>query len=263
MKKLFTLLTLTLVLFLLAGCAAENPNSGGVTDDNTTVVLAETTATRKIIYEVNMSLTSKDIETVYEGIKDRLAFDEWVDNESFGSSFSRLVLRIKSNRIDAFIDEINDNYTVSSFNKSSRDISIQYYDKATRILTLEAEQTRLLELYETATVSEMIELNQRLSEIDIELQELNGEINQYDSLIEYSMVTIEIRSTANFMSLSLPEKMWRAFTGGWDAFLNILELLLLAFLALIPFILVGVPSIWGLLKLNKYYIKKRQLKNRR
>ena len=63
MKKLFTLLTLTLVLFLLAGCAAENPNSGGVTDDNTTVVLAETTATRKIIYEVKMSLTSKDIET--------------------------------------------------------------------------------------------------------------------------------------------------------------------------------------------------------
>lgn len=263
MKKIMALVTFVLLLFLLVGCAESSPNGNGSTDNDETVVLAESTATRKIIYDVSMNLESKEIEAVYNSVKARLNTDEWVDSESFGTSYSRLVLRVKSDRLNAFIAEINNAYDVNSYNKSATDISITYYDKTARVLTLEAEQTRLLELYETATVSEMIEINQRISEIEIELQQLNGDINQYDSLIDYSRVTIHIRSTASFMSMTLPEKMWAALKGGFTAFLRILELLLLAFLALIPFIVVGVPAIFGLIKLNKHLIKKRQLKNRR
>lgn len=48
----------------------------------------------------------------------------------------------------------------------AEDISQIYQDTESEIATYEAEKTRLIELYEDASLSDMITINTRLSEID-------------------------------------------------------------------------------------------------
>ncbi|MGB4180528.1 MAG: DUF4349 domain-containing protein [Bacilli bacterium] len=72
---------------------------------------------------------------------------------------------------------------------------MQYQDTENKINSLLAEKDRLNELYADASMNDMILINQRISEIDLLLGELQGDLNRYDSLIEYSTVTLTIRAS--------------------------------------------------------------------
>ena len=50
-------------------------------------------------------------------------------------------------------------------------------------------------MYADASMDDMILINKRISEIDLLLGELQGDLNRYDSLIEYSTVTLTIRAS--------------------------------------------------------------------
>ena len=63
---------------------------------------------------------------------------------------------------------------VKNYNKEATDISLQYQNTANRISSLKTERDRLVELYENASMSDMILINSRIAEIDLQLGELEG-----------------------------------------------------------------------------------------
>lgn len=256
MRKLLGIIAVLSLCFILVGCASryvpeEDLNPGEYSE----VMLYATN--RKIIYSVDMGIQSKKLMPVYDEILMMLNTDEWVESQSIGSRSGQLVLRIKTSRLLSFTDELRDQFDVTYFNHQSLDVSVNYYSNETRIEALEAEQARLIELFDEATISEQIQINQRLSVIESELRSLTQANLETDSLIEYSQVTIRLNSSAPYDTLTFGQKIKRAFFGGIDTFVTLIEYLILTFLALIPFLVVGIPSILALLHFNKKRYQKR------
>ncbi len=256
MKKVMLFLGLVLLSLSLIGCSeAYEPGEDLSPDNESSQVL--TASMRKIIYRVDIGIKAKQLLPLYDELLGLLNPDEWIESQQVGTQSGQLVLRIKTERLQTFISGLRSSYEVTYFNTSSRDVSVNYYNNQANIEAYEAEQARLIELFETASISEQILINQRLSIIEAELRSLTSDTNEIDGLIEYSVVNIYLNATAPYQALNFGQKVNRAFIGGIDAFVMVIETLFLAFLSLLPFLVVIVPSVFGILYINKRNYQKR------
>ena len=253
MKKV--IFVLFLLLGLLAGCSQE----GVIQDDDNeseTVILADDIPTRKIIYEVNLSINTVNLDEAIDDLSSRLESDEWFDRESISDTYATFTIRIKTERLDAFIDAIRDDYKVYQFDKTGTDVSLQYQDKSNRILALETQIDRLLELYENASLSDMIVINGQLSTLEVELQRLNGELTVFDSLVDYSEVNITLRGSRLETESPFIARVGQGFISGWNGLMTFFEEFMIILVTVLPFgILVGGLG-FGL----RFYIKRRNRK---
>jgi len=253
MKKV--IFVLFLLLGLLAGCSQE----GVIQDDDNeseTVILADDIPTRKIIYEVNLSINTVNLDEAIDDLSSRLESDEWFDRESISDTYATFTMRIKTERLDAFIDAIRDDYKVYQFDKTGTDVSLQYQDKSNRILALETQIDRLLELYENASLSDMIVINGQLSTLEVELQRLNGELAVFDSLVDYSEVNITLRGSRLETESPFIARVGQGFISGWNGLMTFFEEFMIILVTVLPFGILAGGLGFGL----RFYIKRRNRK---
>jgi len=249
------------VLFFMFGCKSENYGPIDNDDDSAIVNLANgTSPTRKIIYEVELSIYTNQFDDAIEYVRGLLLSDEWFDKESVSERRATLILRIKTNRLDEVLTDIKSNYTVKDFEKSATDVSLAYQDASDKITALQLQHTRLLELYETASLSDMILINTQLSSIEVQIAQLQGTLNQFDSLVDYSVVEIEIYNSSIASRLPFFNRIGVALENGFHAVLAILDGLVIVLATLLPIAVVFVPSGYGIYRLVKYINKRKKIK---
>lgn len=246
MKKRSLLIIIVLVLmFSLFGCSsADDMGREDNSNDNGGVVLGDdgpVSINRKIIYTVDTSINTKDITAAVTSLKANLREDEWIDLETHSSGYSRMVFRVKSARIDEFIGIFDNIGTVYNFTKEAEDVSLKYQNYENKITALETEYDRLLDILASASLSDVIYINKRLTEIELEIQTLSGALTQFDSLIDYSKVTVQIYERKVLVSPSFGSKMGSALENGWDAVTSLLKFFVLAFMTILPFSIIIVP----------------------
>lgn len=238
-KRRILLSLMLLVVLLLSGCASGS-RSQTTDENNNTTYQTGTPTTRKVIYTVNIWLESKDILEAKNDIRGSMNDGDWVQSERVADDEIRLTLRVKTTLLDAFIAYLNDNFKVQSQTISSQDITSTYNNLVLKKTSLTKEHERLLELYETADMNSMILINKRISEIEAELLEINGEIGATDSLIEYSTLAITIYLDGSAKAkMNYGNMAEKAFYNGWTIFFNLIKYASLALLTLSPFILIG------------------------
>lgn len=235
----------SLLLFALFGCNADKGgrNPGFLPDENSSdkeTVTYSSSSERKIIYNVSADLyIENNFEEKVEALKNSINDDEWTDYEIIRENFAQITFRIKTTRLDDFIDSLSNYGNAKNISKRATDVSLTYQDTTNQIMALEAERERLVELYDQATIEEIIQINARISQIDKELRVLNGEIIRYDSQIEYSEVNVSIYNEAPAKEeLSYGEKLKQAFTNGFKGFVKFLEYISLGIAAVFSFLLV-------------------------
>ncbi len=266
-RKIMLAIALALIIVLsLAACKSANMdfsledsgsyNSEAIEGDTTGAV-----AERKIIYSANTTLYADNIADTIDLIKSSLNADEWMDYESVSSSYARFDARVKSDRIDEYITAISEGSRVASYSKTATDISLNYANKEALIASLEAERTRLNELYSTAAINEMIQINTRLSQIDLEISRLQGELNSYDSLIEYSKVTVYLYQKGTIAaSLPFGERLNTIFINAWKALGAFFAAIIIALTAIFPFVVVLGPIAVGIFFLVRFIKARRNKK---
>lgn len=259
MKKSY--LWIFILLTILVGCSS---NQEGVIDDenheDTLTILADNVIDRKIIYSVNARFNVDIIETASNHILAKLEQDEWVDFQTIQSSYASFVLRIKTDRLDDFIQDLKEDYVFTHYEKRAKDISLQYQDKSDRILSIEAQITRLQALYQNATLTEMLTINAQLSDLEVELQRLNGEIASFDSLIDYSEVSLTIYGNRITTRSPFINRVGQAFMSGATGLIRFLDGLVIVFITILPFGLVFGGVGLGVYGFIKRVNKKRDLK---
>ncbi|MGN0783360.1 MAG: DUF4349 domain-containing protein [Christensenellales bacterium] len=269
MKKKLLLSVVCIILaclcFLSVGCAKNNDMGGGYYPNNSGPESTdksesgsdgsstETSPDRKIIYSVYVSYVVDNLEGCEESISSKLKNDEWVESSSLSQDYATVVVRIKTERLDEFMSSLDGLGEISSYTKESEDISERYYDKTVRKTALENEQTRLLELQEKATtLADLLAINTRLSEIDAELASINGTLNKYDSLVEYSTVTINLRVTYQGTEYTF----WDQLLDGLSIGLDIAGGLLIFIICAIPYGAVAT----GIFFLVRYLVRRNKAK---
>ncbi len=253
MKKWIVWLCLGLI-FVLQGCSNESYDLGYEDDDQQTVLLAdESTPDRKIIYEVDIRTNVSMLDDALSFIKASMSDDEWFDQEMVYDHSANLVLRIKSDRLDTFINTLDAEFTFESYQMKATDISLSYQDKTNQILAIDAQIERLIELYDQASLTEMITINQQLSQLEITRSQLQGELNVFDSLSDYSQVNITLYQSVIQTETPFINRLGRALSDGWYGLVHFVQGFLLLIATMLPFLLVmGIIGVGAVL-----YIKKR------
>lgn len=198
---------------------------------------------RKIVYYVNLNLTVTDIKESGEKIinlaKSQGGFLQ-SSNENTGSNYANYsyVLRIPTEKLDEFLGQAESQGTVNYKTVNSEDITTTYVAATARKNAIEQEIAALNGLELTST-SAILERSKRIYELTAELGALEMQINNYDSLVNYSTVTISLNTTApEKANVPFGQKIGRIFRASIASVGTVFKALIIAFVASFPYIVI-------------------------
>lgn len=166
-------------------------------------ISANNDSTRKVIKNYNISAETNNFETAYNNLNKKIEeLKGMVDNSSIYNNYYRenksakhldMTVRIEADKAAKFVDYLSTILNVTSRSENIEDVTDDYNDINIRIATLETEISRLQELIKKAEkVTEIVEIEQKISSSTSELQKLKNRINNYDKRINYSTIYINI-----------------------------------------------------------------------
>ena len=295
-KKIRLLASLLMVSLLAAGCGSSDKfmatesamatedyaveeekafdemssDSGAVNADILTVAQSN----RKLIRTVDLEIQTKEFDTVLTSVQERVQeLGGYVEQSSIdsGSSYyssynrySYLTVRIPSDKLDGFLENVKETANVTNISESTEDITLRYVDAESRKIALETEQSRLLELLEKAeTVEDIITIESRLSEVRYQLESYTSQLRTFDNQVDYSTVHINIHEVDRETKVE-PKGFWdevkEEFGDSLYGIGNGIREFGIWFLGSSPYLVIWAIVIAGVVCAVKFVRKKRKQK---
>ncbi len=254
----------------------------GITNlENENVSLTD--SDRKLVYTSDFTINTAEFDADYQKIKDLLSANQgYIESESSSGQkpttentagrTSSFVLRVPVANYDNFINGITAIGKLQSKNLYAQDISSNYYDNEARIAVLEERKTKLEEYLRSATnIEDQIVIEQELSDVLYQLDELKGTKRGMDQQVEYASVTVYLYETPEAADLgnadaSVSERASNAFSMsmiGVGKFFNEFAVFMAGAFPVIILLLVIFVAVfavmYGIRRLNKK-IKSKQKK---
>lgn len=133
---------------------------------------------------------------------------------------------------------------VTYCNTNADNITTQYRDTASRLEAYEVEYDRLLEMLKKASnVEEMLSIESRLSDVRYNIESLTTTIKGWDSLINYSTLSINLTEVKDYSSatgadLTYWQEVGAALRGTLKGIGNFFSSLLMFLIAFLPVLLI-------------------------
>ena len=112
--------------------------------------------------------------------------------------YAYYTFKIPADKLDNFLNKLDGETSVTQRSVQSEDISLQYVDNEARLSTLKTEKENLLKLMDSTTqVSDIIEIENRLSDIQYELDSAEQQKRLMEGRVEYSEVNLTAHEERN------------------------------------------------------------------
>ena len=252
---------------------AENgePEEASIGSDSaiTTSSTPSAQETQKLIYTASLTLDTTDFKKSVDALHELMArceaFAEYEDEWTYGSQdlhVLSLTLRVPAERYDELMkgaEEIEGTCT----NRTSQvtNITRQYADNETVIEGLEIQEERLLEMMEEAeTIEDMILVEERLSDVQLELNLARSKRENMDTNVSLSTVTVtinEVRHATTTAQTSYGTRVGNAFVDMWDNFVEGLGDFGIALIYAIPAIVIVVAIVLAIFFGVRKHTKKK------
>ena len=175
-----------------------------------------------------------------------------------------ITVRIPAEQLDSFVEDVSGMTNVVSSSRYVEDITLRYTDTEGRVKALQTEEARLLELMEQAeTMSDLLEIEERLTEVRYQLENYTSTLRLYDNQVDYATLDLTLREVEKFTP---PEKQgfWQKVTSGLadsmvDLSQGIVDFVAWVLIELPYLVLVGLLG-WLTVFLTRRSIKKRRAK---
>ncbi len=220
----------------------------------------------KIVRNATVSITTPRFETDLQLIQDsvrslngRIAAST-TEQRSAASRRAYLTVQIPAENLDAYLESIGGiSGRVTRKEISSENITEQYYDTRARLDNAIVKRDRLKELLNKAEdVSDLLEIENNLSETQATIDYLTGRIRSFDTRVAYSTVTITLTEETPAQSVTEKDNSFfsRLRNGLRYSFESIWAFLQNIFL----FLLIALPwlAIAALIGLSVYLVLKRR-----
>lgn len=165
-------------------------------------------AGRKIIYSSWFEISTEAYDASVEAL-DALCTKYgayYESSESFGTKsdysnrYASYVIRVPQKNYAAFLSGTAEIGSVTSSGENNRDVSEQYYDSEARLESAKLREERLLAILEDAkTLDDVLSLERELSDVRYEIESYAGTLKKFDSLINYSTVTVNLREVRKLL----------------------------------------------------------------
>ena len=224
-RKLFAIL-LALVMLLLTACGGASKSEAAMdmaapmeapaameeiayeSDGGNSLTTTDTGSAaipdaRKWIITMDMSVETEDLDAMLKELdKHILSLGGYVEGQNVhnGSAYATrryrsasLTVRIPAESVDRFTTEVEGICNVVSSNKNLEDITLTYVSTESRMKALQTEEARLLELMEQAeTMSDLLEIEARLTDVRYELESVTSRLRTYDNQVNYATIYLYI-----------------------------------------------------------------------
>jgi len=153
-----------------------------------------------------------------------------------------LTLRIPSDELDGFVDELRALGTVNSVSMNASDVTQQRQDLDGRIDALTASVDRLQELLsEATTVADLIAIESELTTRQAELDSLTQQRDWLVDQVDFSTITVDL-VTEDVAPDPQPDDFWSGLVAGWNALVAFASWLGVAVGVLLPWVLVALVT---------------------
>lgn len=260
-KKIITVLCTAFLLVSFTACSAGEKNSMADYDNVKDSYISEdyseladgsvTTSTisgEKIIKNADITLKAESYDETIANLNKKIAssdlyieYSESFQSESdYGGKNGNYTIRVPADKLEDFKTFLKSIGEIEYISENSKNITSEYIDVSARLTALKGQEKRLLEILKEAnTVSEIIEIEEKLAEVRMQIEQYTQTIKEYDNKIEYSTVQLYIyeegvNKTAN---QSFLEKIGEAFADSFNAFKDILQRAVIVAIWLLPYII--------------------------
>lgn len=270
-RKWLALALAAILVLSFAGCGAQMDaatdsitsnrfyaESGGSYDKLYSESVAETQASaqssapegRKWIITVDIDAETDDLDILLDQMNQKIAaLDGYVEDQRIynGSAYASrryrsatMTVRVPADQVDSFTDQMAGISNIISKSQSMDDVTLSYVATESRMKALQAEEARLLELMEQAqTMSDLLEIEARLTDVRYELESVTSQLRVYDNLVDYATIHLSIEEVQEYTPVE-EETLWERISGG---FMESLENLGKFFVELFVALIVGLPYI--------------------
>ena len=299
MKKLFAILLAVLMLLSLAACGenasvnykadefapletnAYQSGSGNRYDSVESPVYrepsggqsekaVESSDSQKLIRKIRLSVETDDYQIFVQALTGKVSelggYIEDMEARTSGSEPSAtIVVRVPANQLSALSDSLAGIGNVTYKHESQQDVTLQYVDTESRISALRTEQDRLLALLEQAEdLSEILEIEDRLSDVRYQLESFERSLRALANQVEYATATIEVKQVRVFTPVETEEEgYWEKIANGlksslsglWEFLKDLFRLFVISLPYLLLFVI--IPLIVLIVLLKRHSRKKK------
>lgn len=192
--------------------------------------------TRKIIYTSDYEIQTKDYDGSAAALDALMAkygayfeSSNTYGSKDSGSRRSNFTVRVPVANYRAFVGEAGTLGVVISTSQNNRDVTESYFDTEARLESAKIREERVLEILKNAAMlDDVLALERELADIRYEIESFTGTLRKYDSLINYSTVTIRLIEVTDVVvpkatPLTFGERMSKGFTSGINDFVDGLQ----------------------------------------
>ena len=234
---------------------------------------------RKWVITVNMDAETEDLDGLMAGLdREIAALAGYVEDQEVynGSAYAsrrhrnaNLTVRIPADRVEEFTAAVSGIANVVSTNVNRDDITLKYVDTESRVTALKTEETRLLELLAQAeTMSDLLEIEARLSDVRYELENYSSRLRVYDNQVDYATIYLFISEVQEYTPVA-EKTVWERIR---DGFKSSIEGVTEGFVDFFVWVIANSPYlvVWAVViaagifvakKLPRVKIRKRNKKN--
>ncbi len=171
-----------------------------------------------------------------------LSYNHYYNNNKY--RYGEFAIRIPKENIASFKTELNAIGNLTSESTNKQDVTKQYTDTESRLKVVETKEARLLALLEKAEkIEDIIALENQLSEVIYEKENLKASLLTLDDKIEFSTIYINIQEVAKVtatetIDTTFATKVKNAFNDSLYFFKDAVEDLIIALIYLLPFLVI-------------------------
>lgn len=291
-KLLAILLTSLLVCGLLFGCSASTDGftkqeynqsneikeeAGGIgnVSDTTQNGTAAVHPNQKLVRRIWLDAETEDMDSLLNDVAQKVTeLEGYMESRDVynGSRYggrryrsADLTIRIPADKLDQFVEHVSGNSNITNNKETADDITLSYVATESRITALQAEEKRLLELLAAAeNMSDLLQIEQRLTEVRTELEQVQSQLRVYDNQVNYGTIYLSISEVKEYTVTEEPETVWeRIGTGFVESLKNLGTFFTELFVALVvglPYlVLIGVVLAAVIIP-AKLYLRKKKTK---
>lgn len=220
-KKYFAIsLAVLLLAAMLSGCSGVSKDmvNGYAPGEKTEIGDADFPETpyaaesvvpqeQKLIRTLEMEAETEELDVLLTALDQRMAaLGGYVENRSVNNGsgnkdyrIAELTIRIPAEKLPEFAWQIRDSANVTCSRETAEDVTLQYVAVESRLKALRAEEGRLLELLAQAeNMNDLLLIEQRLTDVRGELEQVTSQLRVYDNLVDYATIHLTVRQVREY-----------------------------------------------------------------
>ena len=227
-----------------------------------------------MIRKIRLEAETEDLDALLEAITEKInQLGGYIEQQEIyhGSPSAQrryrrgtLTIRIPAEKLNEFVDKVTAESNIISSNETSDDVTLRYVAIQSRISALETEQTRLLELLAKAeTTKDLLEIEERLTEVRTELEDITSKLRVMDNQVNYGTVTLTVSEVKEYTVIEEePETVWQRIGTG---FMKSLKSIGKGFTELFVWVVTNLPHLvlWAIAGFGIWTVIRIRLKKKK